>query len=252
MTVDAAGALYVCDPEYRRVLKVSAAGDASVIPANFSASRIAVDATGQIFLTSGSWEAQTIVRLPPGGATEVIAGVLYRWGHTDGIGSAARFYEPTGIALDGAGRLYVVDQDNTIRLGVVAGPPAIVTQPAALSVAAGAAVQFSVTVAGVPAPSYQWYRNAGAIAGATSSTYSFTGARESDAGDYTVVATNALGSVTSNTAALAVTPGPVVTPATPAAGGGAGAMEESFVVLLASLSCWRIRLRPVEPALRAG
>ena len=42
-------------------------------------------------------------------------------GSSDGVGSAARFYHPNGIALDGAGNAYVADQVNhTIRKVVIA------------------------------------------------------------------------------------------------------------------------------------
>ncbi|KQQ47384.1 bacillolysin family protein [Duganella sp. Leaf126] len=51
----------------------------------------------------------------------------------------------------------------------------ISTQPASISVAAGATASFSVGASGGTAPySYIWYRNGAVIAGASSATYSFT------------------------------------------------------------------------------
>ena len=38
------------------------------------------------------------------------------YGSADGTGSAARFYNPTGVATDSAGNVYVADRfNNTIR-----------------------------------------------------------------------------------------------------------------------------------------
>ena len=33
-------------------------------------------------------------------------------GYTDGTGTSAQFYYPTGVAVDGAGNVYVADQGN--------------------------------------------------------------------------------------------------------------------------------------------
>ena len=33
-------------------------------------------------------------------------------GYTDGTGTSAQFYYPTGVAVDGAGNVYVADYDN--------------------------------------------------------------------------------------------------------------------------------------------
>ena len=41
----------------------------------------------------------------PGGRTS---------GHDDGLGSAATFYAPTGVALDSSGSLYVTDFRNQL------------------------------------------------------------------------------------------------------------------------------------------
>ncbi|MBL9190565.1 MAG: immunoglobulin domain-containing protein [Opitutaceae bacterium] len=75
---------------------------------------------------------------------------------------------------------------------------------AAESVAAGGAVTFTVGASGTPAPSYQWQKNGVAIAGATEATLSLIGLGSGDAGNYTVIATNVAGAVTSNTCVLTV------------------------------------------------
>ena len=50
------------------------------------------------------------------------------WGSADGSGSAARFSNPNGVAVDSAGNLYVADfYLNTIRVGY---PPPMILDPA--------------------------------------------------------------------------------------------------------------------------
>ena len=78
------------------------------------------------------------------------------------------------------------------------------TQPVSQTVAAGANVTFSAASTSLPAPTYQWQKNGINIPGATSNVYTIFSASTGDAGNYTVVATNSAGSVTSNTAALSV------------------------------------------------
>ena len=81
--------------------------------------------------------------------------------------------------------------------------PTISAQPAAQTVNAGASASFSVTASGATA--YQWQRNGAAIAGATGASYAFTTTTANNGDSYTVVASNAGGSVTSTSAALRVT-----------------------------------------------
>jgi sugar lactone lactonase YvrE len=83
-------------------------------------------------------------------------------------------------------------------------PPTITTQPASQTVNAGSAATFTIAASG--ATSYQWDRNGQAIAGATSTSYTLSATTSANNGDsYSVVVSNAGGSVTSSAAALRVT-----------------------------------------------
>jgi hypothetical protein len=84
--------------------------------------------------------------------------------------------------------------------------PAITTQPASLTVAAGQSATFSVANTGTGPLSYQWLKNGGAIGGATSSSYTTPATAASDSGSqFSVLVSNSVGSVTSNAAVLTVT-----------------------------------------------
>ncbi len=94
----------------------------------------------------------------------------------------------------------------TIQIAAAAGvAPAITTQPQGLSISAGNNASFTVAASGDPAPTYQWRKNGVNISGATSATFTVSNATSGDAGNYSVVVTNASGSQTSSTAALTVT-----------------------------------------------
>jgi hypothetical protein len=83
--------------------------------------------------------------------------------------------------------------------------PSVTTQPANLTVTAPGAANFSVVAAGDSPMSYQWRRNGVDIAGATSSSYTLASTVVEDSGSqFSVVVSNAYGSVTSATATLTV------------------------------------------------
>ena len=82
--------------------------------------------------------------------------------------------------------------------------PLVLTPPAGVTTAAGQSVTLNVKVAAIPVPTFQWSRNGAAIAGATGATLNLNSVRTSDAGSYTVTATNSSGRVTSIPALLAV------------------------------------------------
>lgn len=83
-------------------------------------------------------------------------------------------------------------------------PPEITSAPSAQTVRSGQAAAFAVVAAGSPAPSYQWYRNGVAVAGATQSVLALVGATAAQAGSYTCVVSNSIGSVTTEPVALVV------------------------------------------------
>src|SRR5438046_651902 len=95
-----------------------------------------------------------------------------------------------------------------------AGPtptaPAITTQPASQTVSAGQTATFTVAATGTAPLSYQWQKNGTTIGAATAASYTTPATTASDNGDqFTVVVSNAAGSVTSRAAALTVSTTPV-------------------------------------------
>jgi hypothetical protein len=86
-------------------------------------------------------------------------------------------------------------------------PPSITTQPQSQTAVAGQTASFSVAAAGTAPLAYQWRRNGSDIAGATAATYTTPATTLADNGaQFTVVVSNAAGSVTSNAATLTVQP----------------------------------------------
>ncbi|MBL9113665.1 MAG: SUMF1/EgtB/PvdO family nonheme iron enzyme [Verrucomicrobiaceae bacterium] len=129
IAINTAGELFVAD--YETVRKITPAGvvttlagmagvgggsvDGTGSAARFSGLRgIAVGATGDIYavdLGNG-----TIRKITSAGVVTTLAGLAGATGTADGTGSAARFNEPVGIAVDANGDLLVTDVGNhTIR-----------------------------------------------------------------------------------------------------------------------------------------
>jgi endonuclease/exonuclease/phosphatase family metal-dependent hydrolase len=88
--------------------------------------------------------------------------------------------------------------------------PAITLQPQSQSVPPGTNVTFTVIATGDAPLSYQWRFNGNAITAASNANYSITNVLFSDAGNYSVVVTNASGSVTSSVAKLIVGVAPTI------------------------------------------
>ncbi len=103
------------------------------------------------------------------------------------------------------------------------------SQPMSVSVRKGRTFNVGVTTSGTPTPTYQWRKNGDPIAGATNEIFSIAAVTLDDAGDFSVVATNSGGSITSDIATLTVTSGPRIT-AQPTAQSVAQGASASFSV----------------------
>ena len=144
----------------------------------------------------------------------------YQW-KKDGVNipgatSADLIFNP--VQASDAGNYTVVvtnavgnDTSNVATLTVTPAPvaPTITTQPSNQTITAGDNAKFTVVASGDAPLSYQWEKDGVNIQGATSANLTVNNVQASDVGNYTVVVTNAVGNVTSNTAILTVTPAPV-------------------------------------------
>jgi endonuclease/exonuclease/phosphatase family metal-dependent hydrolase len=92
--------------------------------------------------------------------------------------------------------------------GSITNPPTITSQPQNQSVAAGNSVTFSVTANGTAPLNFQWLFNNTNISGATTNPFTIAAAQLTDAGNYSVIITNIVGSITSSNAVLVVTNAP--------------------------------------------
>ena len=85
--------------------------------------------------------------------------------------------------------------------------PFIRSQPVSQTASAGQDVIFAVGASGLPAPTYQWFKDGAAISGATGRTLLLPAVQAGAAGNYTVVVSNSAGSATSAPATLTVVAG---------------------------------------------
>ena len=82
--------------------------------------------------------------------------------------------------------------------------PIILSQPVPVTAATGQTATFSVKVTAIPDATYQWHKNSTAVSSATDSTLTIENISKADAGKYTVIVTNRLGSITSKVATLTI------------------------------------------------
>src|SRR5258708_3350667 len=75
-----------------------------------SPSGAVVDSSGNIYVADTY--SHTIRKITPGGVVTTLAGLPGVSGSADGTGSAARFYLPSGVAVDNSNNVYVADTDN--------------------------------------------------------------------------------------------------------------------------------------------
>src|SRR5207244_2315729 len=90
-------------------------------------------------------------------------------------------------------------------------PPSITQQPVSLTVTQGVTASFTVTATGDPVLGYLWILGASAVPQATNASLNLNNVQASQAGNYKVVVSNGVGSVTSQVASLTVLVPPSIT-----------------------------------------
>jgi hypothetical protein len=129
LAVDRAGNVYVSDELNHTIREVTAAGVVTTLAGAagmtgsadgtgaaarfFHPSGMAIDSAGNLYVAERN---HTIRKITAAGDVTTLAGAAGMVGSADGTGAAARFNNPTGVAIDGMGNLYVADTFNhTIR-----------------------------------------------------------------------------------------------------------------------------------------
>lgn len=142
LAVDPAGNIYVAESNNRVIRKITPAGIVSTLAGKvggncttngrnttcFSADGmgsaatfayifgITADAAGNVYVGDNN----TIRKITAGGAVSTLAGTFAASGTVDGVGAAARFFRPVGLAADAAGNIYLTDS-NIVRKVTPAG-----------------------------------------------------------------------------------------------------------------------------------
>ncbi|HVM50454.1 MAG TPA: immunoglobulin domain-containing protein, partial [Candidatus Acidoferrum sp.] len=231
VAADASGNVYVADTGNHVIRKVTAAGAVTTLAGlagvwgsadgTNNAARfyqpqdITVDLNGNLYVADAG--NQTIRMISPAGTNWVVttvAGLADVSGSSDGAGNVARFCYPAGIGINPSGVLCVADLgNNTIRSATTSSnsTPSILTQPQPQTANQGQPAIFNVVAAGSAPLYYQWRFYGTNLDGATASSYTVGSAQTNNAGPYSVVVSNSLGTMTSSNALLTVIIPPAVT-----------------------------------------
>jgi hypothetical protein len=141
----------------------------------------------------------------------------YQWRKsTVPVGTDSNTYSIPVVALTHAGTYDVIvsngfSPDATSAEATLHISPSITTQPASQEVGAHATVTFTVVATGEPVLSYQWWKDGVVLGGETNASLVIASVEDADQGLYSVVVTNAYGTITSDEAELIVDTLPTIT-----------------------------------------
>jgi len=124
VAVDSAGTVYVADQSNHRIRMIQPDGAVSTLAGSGTAGfadgvgtaaqfslpfGVAVDSAGTVYVADTY--NHRIRKILPDGTVSTLSGSGTP-GFADGVGTAAQFYYPTGVAVDSAGTVYVADLSN--------------------------------------------------------------------------------------------------------------------------------------------
>ncbi len=129
VAIDKAGNLFIADSNNSVVRKVDASGkittvvgDQSIqfpngkmmLDASLHATGVAVDSTGNVFIAD--YYNDIVLKLDPAGKVTVVAGTSQKGGYSgdNGPATSAQLLDPTGIAVDKDGNLFIADSANNV------------------------------------------------------------------------------------------------------------------------------------------
>jgi hypothetical protein len=118
-------------------------------------------------------------------------------GQLDEISIYSRSLSPSEIKA-------IHDAGSAGKSGASVGVPIVTQQPVAQATTVGGTVTFSVSGSGAATVSYQWFKDGVAVAGGTNAMLTLTNVQSGQAGSYSVVLSNSLGSASSTSAPLSV------------------------------------------------
>ena len=135
VAVDGSGNVYVADTNNNVIRKITATGVVTTLAGTpgpsgsangtgpaagfFEPNGVAVDLAGNVYVADSF--NSTIRKITPGGLVSTLAGTPGVLGSANGLGPAASFNLPSGVAVDGAGYVYVADSNNSIIRKITPG-----------------------------------------------------------------------------------------------------------------------------------
>jgi len=145
VAVDAAGNLFIADAANNRIRRVAAStgiittfagtggtgffgdGGPATSAQLWNPTGVAVDAAGNLFIADASNDRIRRVAAGTGIITTVAGTGVAGFGGDGGAGTSAQLWNPTGVAVDAAGNLFIADAQNNRIRQVVAGSRIITT-----------------------------------------------------------------------------------------------------------------------------